>query len=63
MCDRVDRRKLMSINCLLMGIVLIVGGVLSHETIAHRDSSYGSGDAAILYIYTFICGSTWLTTW
>lgn len=69
LCDRVGRRKLMLTGCLLMGIVLIVGGVLSHETIAHKDndpanaSKFGSGVAAILYIYTFIYGSTWLTTW
>lgn len=69
LCDRVGRRKLMLTGCLLMGIVLVVGGVLSHETISHSDSNpelatkFGSGVAAILYIYTFIYGSTWLTTW
>ncbi|KAJ5948368.1 low-affinity glucose transporter HXT3 [Penicillium verhagenii] len=68
LCDRVGRRKLMLIGCLLMGIVLIIGGVLSHETISHTDNDpvlankFGSGVAAILYIYTFIYGSTWLTT-
>lgn len=67
-CDRIGRRKLMLTGCLLMGIVLIVGGVLSHETIAHKESDpamatkFGSGVAAILYIYTFIYGSTWLAT-
>lgn len=69
LCDRVGRRKLMLTGCLLMGIVLIVGGVLSHETISHTESDpvlankFGSGVAAILYMYTFIYGSTWLTTW
>ncbi|KAJ5925795.1 hypothetical protein N7454_007305 [Penicillium verhagenii] len=68
LCDRVGRRKLMLIGCSLMGIVLIVGGVLSHETISHTDNDpvlankFGSGVAAILYIYTFIYGGTWLTT-
>lgn len=68
-CDRIGRRKLMFTGCLLMGIVLIVGGVLSHETIVHKNSNpvlatkFGSGVAAILYVYTFIYGSTWLTTW
>ncbi|KAJ5088889.1 hypothetical protein N7456_012505 [Penicillium angulare] len=68
LCDRVGRRKLMLTGCLLMGIVLIVGGILSHETIAHTSGNpalankFGSGVAAILYIYTFIYGSTWLTT-
>lgn len=68
-CDRVGRRKLMLIGCTLMGTVLIVGGVLSHETLSHKKSDpglakqFGSGVAAILYIYSFIYGSTWLTTW
>ncbi|KAJ5683002.1 hypothetical protein N7462_006167 [Penicillium macrosclerotiorum] len=68
LCDKVGRRKLMFTGCLSMGIVLIVGGILSHETISYSDSNpelatkYGSGVAAILYIYTFIYGSTWLTT-
>ncbi|KAJ5625260.1 Low-affinity glucose transporter HXT3 [Penicillium lagena] len=68
LADRVGRRKLMLIGCSLMGTVLIVGGVLSHETISHSDGNpslatqYGSGVAAVLYIYTFIYGSTWLTT-
>jgi MFS family permease len=69
LADRVGRRKLMLIGCSLMGTVLIVGGVLSHETISHSGSNpslatqFGSGVAAVLYIYTFIYGSTWLTTW
>lgn len=69
LCDHVGRRKLMFIGCLSMGIVLIIGGVLSHETISHSESNpalavqYGSGVVAVLYIYTFIYGSTWLTTW
>lgn len=68
LCDRVGRRKLMLVGCLMMGVVLIVGGVLSHETIAHTHSDpvlatrFGSGVAAVLYIYSFIYGSTWLTT-
>lgn len=68
-CDRVGRRKSMLTGCLLMGIVLIVGGVLAHETISHSNSNpglatkFGSGVAAVLYIYTFLYGSTWLTTW
>lgn len=69
LCDRVGRRKLMFIGCLSMGIVLIVGGVLSHLTISNTEINpdqavkYGSGVVAVLYIYTFIYGSTWLTTW
>ncbi|KAJ5642475.1 low-affinity glucose transporter HXT3 [Penicillium lividum] len=68
LCDRVGRRRLMLTGCLLMGIVLIVGGVLSYETISQTDSDpvlankFGSCVVAILYIYTFIYGSTWLTT-
>ncbi|KAK9244584.1 general substrate transporter [Lipomyces tetrasporus] len=68
LCDHVGRRKMMLIGCSLMGLVLIIGGVLSHETIANttvdhaKATKFGAGVAAILYIYTFIYGSTWLTT-
>jgi MFS family permease len=69
LCDHVGRRKLMLIGCSLMGLVLIIGGILSHETVANttvdpiKASKFGAGVATILYIYTFIYGSTWLTTW
>lgn len=69
LCDHVGRRKMMLIGCSLMGIVLIIGGVLSHETVLNttvepaKASKFGAGVATILYIYTFIYGSTWLTTW
>ena len=51
-----------------MGVVLLVGGILSHEVYAnihdtHKAKQYGSGVTAVLYINTFIYGSTWLTTW
>lgn len=68
LCDRFGRRKLMLIGCSTMGIVLIIGGVLAKQTIHYADSEpnralhYGSGVAAILYIYTATYGSTWLTT-
>lgn len=69
LCDHVGRRKMMLTGCTLMGLVLIVGGVLSHETVSNTNtnpakaSKFGAGVAAVLYIYTFIYGSTWLTTW
>lgn len=69
LCDHVGRRRLMLIGCSLMFLVLIVGGVLSHEVIQYtgidpaKTSSYGAGVTAVLYMYTFIYGSTWLTTW
>lgn len=69
LCDHVGRRRLMWIGCTLMGIVLIVGGVLSHEVLqtkAHDPAQakrYGAGVTAVLYIYTFTYGSTLLTTW
>lgn len=56
-------------GCSLMFLVLIAGGVLSHEVISLKDtnpaetSRSGAGVTAVLYIYTFIYGSTWLTTW
>ncbi|KAJ9221652.1 low-affinity glucose transporter HXT3 [Paecilomyces variotii] len=68
LCDHVGRRKMMLIGCSLMGIVLIIGGVLSHETVLNttvepaKASKFGAGVATILYIYIFIYGSTWLTT-
>ncbi|KAM5461113.1 hypothetical protein MferCBS49748_007384 [Microsporum ferrugineum] len=68
LCDHVGRRKMMLSGCILMGVVLIVGGILAHETLKYaeldpgRANKYGAGVASILYIYTFIYGSTWLTT-
>jgi MFS family permease len=68
-CDHVGRRKLMLSGCAMMGIVLIIGGILSHEVYHNKVSDlgrakqFGAGVTAILYIYTFIYGSTWLTTW
>lgn len=64
--DRVGRRKMMLFGCLAMGIVLIIGGVLSHEVTSGDPSkrhAYGAGVATILYLYTAIYGGTWLTTW
>ncbi|KAJ5116635.1 hypothetical protein N7456_000983 [Penicillium angulare] len=68
LCDRLGRRRLMLIGSSSMFLVLIVGGVLSRELIANADSNpalssrCGAGVTAVLYIYTFIYGSTWLTT-
>jgi MFS family permease len=69
LADRVGRRKLMLIGSSTMFVVLIVGGVLAHEVISLADSNpsvasgCGAGVTAVLYVYTFIYGSTWLTTW
>ena len=69
LCDRVGRRRLMLSGCTMMGVVLVVGGVLSHEVHLNkandpgRVKQFGAGVAAILYVYTFIYGNTWLTTW
>ncbi|KAF2771640.1 general substrate transporter [Teratosphaeria nubilosa] len=65
--DHVDRRKLMLSGSVLMGIVLIVGAVLSHEVEKYsgnvaRAKQYGAAVATILYVYTALYGSTWLTT-
>lgn len=67
--DRFGRRANMMVGSALMGVVLIVGGVLAHFVM--RDSTgdigeankLGAGVATVLYLYTFIYGSTWLTTW
>lgn len=65
--DRVGRRKLMLSGCTMMGLALVVGGVLSKKTLSAQGTDnaagYGAGVCAILYIYTFMYGSTWLTTW
>ncbi|KAL1961653.1 hypothetical protein VTN77DRAFT_1368 [Rasamsonia byssochlamydoides] len=68
LCDHVGRRRLMLIGCSLMCLVLIAGGVLSHEVIRlngidpAETSRCGAGVTAVLYMYTFVYGSTWLTT-
>ncbi|EZF77285.1 hypothetical protein H105_01603 [Trichophyton soudanense CBS 452.61] len=68
LCDHVGRRKMMLSGCTLMGIVLIIGGILSQQTLKYaaldpgKANKFGAGVAAILYVYTFIYGSTWLTT-
>lgn len=68
LADRVGRRKLMLSGCLAMGIVLIVGAVLSREVERFSDSDLkktkqlGAGVATVLYVYTCLYGSTWLTT-
>ncbi|KEF59375.1 uncharacterized protein A1O9_04219 [Exophiala aquamarina CBS 119918] len=64
--DRVGRRKLMLIGCSVMGVLLIVGGVLAHlvnknEANEAQAQKFGAGVAAVLYLYTFAYGSTWLT--
>jgi MFS family permease len=68
--DRFGRRKLMLAGCLSMGIVLIVGGILAHEVVSKSANGqlalanqFGGGVATVLYLYTFLYGSTWLTTW
>lgn len=66
--DRFGRRKLMMWGSFLMGIVLIAGAVLSHEVVSNSTSNpakankLGAGVATVLYIYTVLYGSTWLTT-
>jgi MFS family permease len=66
--ERVGRRKLMLIGCSVMGVLLIIGGVLGHMVNKNQANpayaqKYGAGVAAVLYLYTFTYGSTWLTVW
>ncbi|KAE8445931.1 hypothetical protein EG329_012710 [Mollisiaceae sp. DMI_Dod_QoI] len=69
LADRYGRRKLMLAGSTMMGIILIVGGILAHEVVSKsangqtaEASRLGGGVAAVLYLYTFMYGSTWLTT-
>ena len=68
LADRFGRRKLMLTGSLSMGIVLIVGGVLARQVLANtktdpgKANALGGGVAAVLYVYTFLYGSCWLTT-
>jgi MFS family permease len=67
--EKVGRRNLMLIGCTIMGVLLIVGGILANQVTKYSESDpekaskLGAGVAAILYIYTFTYGSTWLTVW
>jgi MFS family permease len=69
LADIVGRRKMMLTGCTAMGVVLIVGGIAAHGTTTTAQSDpfkshqYGIGVATVLYLYTFIYGATWLTTW
>ena len=66
--DRFGRRKLMLWGSSLMGIVLIIGAILSREVLVNtsanpeKTSRLGAGVAAVLFVYTALYGSTWLTT-
>lgn len=66
--DRIGRRTSMLWGSALMGIILIVGAVLSRYVLKYSTSNpvkanhLGAGVAAVLYIYTALYGSTWLTT-
>jgi hypothetical protein len=67
--EKVGRRKLMLIGCSVMGFLLIIGGILSRFVQKYSVSNpalaaqLGAGTAAILYMYTFTYGATWLTVW
>ncbi|CZR65925.1 related to transporter (major facilitator superfamily) [Phialocephala subalpina] len=62
LADRFGRRKLMLAGSTMMGI-------LAHEVVSKsakgqtaEANRLGGGVAAVLYLYTFMYGSTWLTT-
>ncbi|KAI9689541.1 MAG: hypothetical protein M1822_010192 [Bathelium mastoideum] len=68
LADHIGRRRLMLTGSSAMGVLLIIGGVLAHEVTRSKQvdpgktQQYGAVVASILYLYTFIYGSTWLTT-
>ncbi|CDK25041.1 unnamed protein product [Kuraishia capsulata CBS 1993] len=63
--DNVGRRKLMLSGLVSMFVVLFIGGGLAYKIRADPDASnitaMGNGICAVLYLYTFAYGSTWLT--
>lgn len=67
--EKVGRRNLMLLGCSIMGVLLVVGGILAHYVQVYsvtdpgKAETFGAGVAAILYIYTFTYGGTWLTVW
>lgn len=67
--EKIGRRKLMLIGSSVMGVLLIIGGILAQKVETNAVSNpakaaqLGAGVAAILYVYTFTFGSTWLTVW
>lgn len=68
LADKLGRRWNMLIGCALLFVVLIVGGVCSHEVIKYHSvdpfkaSQFGAVTTTCLYLFTFIYGATWLTT-
>lgn len=68
LCDLFGRRKLMLTGSSLMGIVLVVGAILSHEVTVNdttdpaKSKRLGAGVVTVLYLFTVLYGSTWLTT-
>ena len=69
LADHFGRRKMMLTGSSAMGVLLVIGGVLAHEVTRSKTvdpgktQQYGAVVAAVLYLYTFMYGSTWLTTW
>jgi MFS family permease len=48
LCDHVGRRKLMLSGCTMMGIVLIIGGILSHEVYQNKAGDLGRAKQSAL---------------
>ncbi|CAN6668378.1 high-affinity hexose transporter Hxt6p [Trichomonascus vanleenenianus] len=64
--DRVGRRKMMLFGSAAMSVVLFIGGGLTYRVLnASQESEktrFGAGVAAVLYLYTFLYGCSWLST-
>lgn len=64
--DRIGRRAQMMWGSCAMGIMLIIGGVVSHEVFqdvgVRPDEAlkYGTAVVIMLYLYTFTYGASWL---
>lgn len=68
--DRIGRRKTLYWGSVAQGIAMFLVGGLSAEglnaTTEGRSSvakAYGAAAAAMVILYTFVFGATWLTVW
>jgi len=69
--DRVGRRKVMLWGAFLMGLFLAIAAILDYYVLLHTSNGkfpnlekakeFGAASAVVIYFYTCIFGSTWIT--